>query len=159
MVNTPSFEDILGSGVDPVRTKGEGHEGRLPLTEDMLLNEPSGNLFGMTLNVAMGWNPEEVGREQYMIVSTHGGMRAEDGHPIALGLHTGHWEVSLLVKAAAEMLRERGAIPFAAYCTDPCDGRSQGTDGMMDSQRPDGIVDFDGDRCIGCKSCATRPPG
>jgi xylonate dehydratase len=133
--NIPSIEEILGSDapVGHVRTHGEGHAGKLPLTEAMLLNEPSGNLFGMTLNVAMGWNPEEVGRDQYMIVSTHGGLRAEDGHPIALGLHTGHWEVNLLVKEAAQMLRQRGAIPFAAYCTDPCDGRTQGTDGMMDS--------------------------
>ena len=26
-----------------------------------------------------------------------------------------------------------GGIPFAAACTDPCDGRTQGTRGMMDS--------------------------
>ncbi len=138
MVNQPvrpSLDEILGTAnsVAHVPTSGIPHDGKLPLTETMLLNEPSGNLFGMTQNVAMGWNPEEVGREQYMIVSTHGGLRAEDGHPIALGLHTGHWEVNLLVRAAAETLRERGAIPFAAYCTDPCDGRTQGTDGMMDS--------------------------
>jgi putative YjhG/YagF family dehydratase len=81
----------------------------------------------------MGWNPDEVGREQYVIVSTHGGLRAEDGSPLALGYHTGHWEVNLLVRQAAETLREQGAMPFAVYCTDPCDGRTQGTDGMMDS--------------------------
>lgn len=130
-----SIESILGdaSVVQGTRTKGQGHEGRLPLTEEMLLNEPSGNLFGLTQNVAMGWNPEEVNREQVVIVSTHGGLRADDGQPIALGYHTGHWEVNLLVREAAETLRAQGVIPFAAYCTDPCDGRSQGTDGMMDS--------------------------
>src|SRR5690606_38604320 len=47
--------------------------------------------------------------------------------------HTGHWEVNLLVRAAAETIREQRGLPFAAYCTDPCDGRSQGTSGMMDS--------------------------
>jgi putative YjhG/YagF family dehydratase len=99
----------------------------------MLLEESSGNLFGLTQNVGMGWDPQEVGREQYLILSTHGGMRAEDGSPIALGYHTGHWEVNLLVRQAAETLRGQGTIPFAAYCTDPCDGRSQGTEGMMDS--------------------------
>jgi putative YjhG/YagF family dehydratase len=99
----------------------------------MLLNEPSGNIFGWTQNVGMGWNPDEVNREQYLILSTHGGLRADDGTPIALGYHTGHWEVNLLVHEAAETLRDQGAIPFAAYCTDPCDGRTQGTDGMMDS--------------------------
>jgi putative YjhG/YagF family dehydratase len=37
------------------------------------------------------------------------------------------------MQAAAEELRGRGFVPFAAYCTDPCDGRTQGTTGMMDS--------------------------
>jgi putative YjhG/YagF family dehydratase len=131
----PSLNEIFGSAdvVKGTRTSSLPREGQLPLTADMLLNEPSGNLFGMTLNVAMGWNPEEVGREQYVIASTHGGMRADDGSPIALGYHTGHWEINLLVREAAIALREQGAIPFATYCTDPCDGRSQGTDGMMDS--------------------------
>jgi xylonate dehydratase len=130
-----SLDDILGfdNDIGNNRTTGQGRDGKLPLTEDMLLNEPSGNLFGLTLNVAMGWNPEEVNNDQYVIVSTHGGLRAPDGTPIALGYHTGHWEVNLLVQAAAETLREQGAVPFAAYCTDPCDGRTQGTDGMMDS--------------------------
>lgn len=131
----PDLNAVLGSaeGIEQTRTIGDRRDGRLPLSEDMLLNQPSGNLFGMTQNVAMGWHPEAVGREQYLIVSTHGGMRGEDGSPIALGLHTGHWEVNLLVRAAAETLRAQNAIPFAAYCTDPCDGRTQGTEGMMDS--------------------------
>ena len=115
------------------RTRGRGREGALPLDEDMLLNEASGNLFAMTQNVAMGWHPEEVNREQYVIVSTKGGLRAEDGSPVALGYHTGHWEISLLVREAAETIRANDAIPFAIYCSDPCDGRTQGTTGMMDS--------------------------
>ena len=115
------------------RTRGQGREGKLPFDEDMLLNEASGNLFAMTQNVAMGWHPEEVNREQYVIVSTKGGLRAEDGRPVALGYHTGHWEISLLVQEAAETIRAHNAIPFAIYCSDPCDGRSQGTTGMMDS--------------------------
>ena len=114
-------------------TRGLGREGKLPLDAQMLLNEASGNLFAMTQNVAMGWHPEEVNREQYVIVSTQGGLRAEDGAPVALGYHTGHWEIGLLVREAAETLRSRNAIPFAVYCSDPCDGRSQGTSGMMDS--------------------------
>ena len=115
------------------RTRGQGRAGKLPLDADMLRDEASGNLFAMTQNVAMGWHPEEVNREQYVIVSTQGGLRAEDGSPIALGYHTGHWEIGLLVREAARALRSRDAIPFAVYCSDPCDGRSQGTSGMMDS--------------------------
>jgi xylonate dehydratase len=81
----------------------------------------------------MGWNPAEAGRAQFLILSTQGGLRAPDGTPIALGYHTGHWEIGLLVQAAAEELRRLGAIPFAGYCSDPCDGRTQGTTGMFDS--------------------------
>src|SRR5204863_8334608 len=49
------------------------------------------------------------------------------------GYHTGHWEVGLLMEAAAQELKAQGAVPFAASCTDPCDGRTQGTIGMFDS--------------------------
>ncbi len=132
---SPALAEILGDAppLHDTRTRGEGPTGRLSITEAMLLDEPSGNLFALTQNAGMGWDPAEVGRAPYLILSTHGGLRAEDGRPLALGYHTGHWEVNLLVRAAAETLRERGALPFAAYCTDPCDGRTQGTEGMMDS--------------------------
>jgi xylonate dehydratase len=115
------------------RTKSRGPEGRLPITPEMLLEEPSGRLFGMTQDAGMGWNPSEVNRAQYLILSTQGGLREADGSPIALGYHTGHWEVGLLARAAAETLRGEGVVPFAACCSDPCDGRTQGTAGMFDS--------------------------
>jgi putative YjhG/YagF family dehydratase len=67
------------------------------------------------------------------MLSTQGGVRAADGRPIALGYHTGHWEVGLLMQAAAEELVRLECLPFAAFCSDPCDGRTQGTTGMMDS--------------------------
>src|SRR5260221_7892969 len=128
-------EHILGSGelLTTTRTKARGPEGRLPITPEMLLAEPSGNLFGMTQDAGMGWSPADVNRAQFLIVSTQGGLREPDGRPVALGFHTGHWEIGLLVKAAAEALREAGVVPFAAYCSDPCDGRTQGTAGMFDS--------------------------
>ncbi|HEX9926548.1 MAG TPA: YjhG/YagF family D-xylonate dehydratase [Anaerolineae bacterium] len=116
-----------------MKTRGTGPAGQLPLTAAMLRDEPSGNLFGLTQNAGMGWPAEDVGRTQYLIVSTQGGLRDPDGSPVALGYHTGHWEIGLLVRAAAETLREQGVVPFAAYCSDPCDGRSQGTTGMFDS--------------------------
>jgi putative YjhG/YagF family dehydratase len=37
------------------------------------------------------------------------------------------------MRSAAEELRSLGCVPFAGFCTDPCDGRTQGTTGMMDS--------------------------
>lgn len=140
----PAFTDILGDSdhVDSTRLFSTPKDGMIPLTPEMLRDEPSGNLFAMTLNVAMGWNPEEVGRQQFLIVSTHGGLRDEDGTPVALGLHTGHWELTLLVRKAAETLRSQGVLPFAVYCSDPCDGRTQGTTGMFDSlpYRNDGAI-------------------
>src|SRR6185295_9000669 len=116
-----------------IRTKAPGPTEKLPVTEDLLLNRPSGDLFGMTQDAGMGWNPAELGRKQFLILSTLGGVRAPDGTPIALGYHTGHWEIGLLVQGAARELRTLGAIPFAGFVSDPCDGRTQGTHGMFDS--------------------------
>ena len=99
----------------------------------MLLNQPSGNLFGLSQNVGMGWDPTRLLGPEVLILSTHGGLRAEDGSPIALGFHTGHWEVGSLVAEAARELKALDAVPFAGACTDPCDGRTQGTTGMLDS--------------------------
>ena len=116
-----------------VKSHAKGPEGELPLTEELLLNSPSGDLFGWSLNVGMGWKPEEMGRPEFLVLSTSGGIRNPDGTPLALGFHTGHWEVALLVQEAAKTFRTLGGIPFSGFVTDPCDGRSQGTHGMMDS--------------------------
>ena len=133
---TSSLDSLLDSSdatLWEVATNGAGPEGSLPLTEEMLLNAPSGDLFGLTQNAGMGWNPSQLLRKQFLILSTQGGIRGEDGKPIALGYHTGHYEVGLLMRAAAEELDRLEALPFAAYVSDPCDGRTQGTVGMMDS--------------------------
>ena len=126
------LEPSTGGGFQ-VQTKADGPAGSLPLTDEMLRNWSSGDLFGMTQNAGMGWVPAELLGPQYLILSTQGGLRNEDGSPTALGYHTGHWEVGLLVRAAAQYLKQQGAVPFAAYCSDPCDGRTQGTTGMFDS--------------------------
>jgi putative YjhG/YagF family dehydratase len=116
-----------------IRTRVPGPVGSLPLTEEMLRERPSGDLFGWTQNAGMGWEPAALGGREFLMLSTHGGIRAPDGTPIALGYHTGHWEVGLLMEAAAREFKSAGAVPFAASCTDPCDGRSQGTPAMLDS--------------------------
>ncbi len=130
------LRDVLES--DPelfaeVRTHAKGPEGMLPITPEMLLTEPSGNLFGLSQDAGMGWEPARLLDPEFLILSTHGGLRAADGTPIALGFHTGHWEVGLLVAEAAREFRRLRALPFAGACTDPCDGRTQGTAGMLDS--------------------------
>lgn len=132
-----SQSDGILSGDAPeiydVQTKASGPTGALPLTEELLRDHPSGDIFGLSQNAGMGWEASETGRKQFLILSTQGGVRAADGKPVALGYHTGHWEIGLLVQAAAVELRKRGTIPFAAFCSDPCDGRTQGTTGMFDS--------------------------
>ncbi len=129
------LENLIGDTrhLTDVQTRAPGASGSLPLTEQSLLNSPSGDLFGLSQNVGMGWNPSLLLGPQVLLLSTQGGMRAEDGQPIALGYHTGHWEVGLMTRAAAETLRAAGSIPFAGYVSDPCDGRTQGTPGMFDS--------------------------
>jgi putative YjhG/YagF family dehydratase len=134
------LEDILDSRNDSIydiATNAPGPKGRLPLTESLLVDAPSGDIFGMSQSAGMGWEPAKLVQEQFLLISTQGGIRAgnggPNGTPIALGYHTGHWELGLLMKAAAKELKRLGCIPFAAFCSDPCDGRTQGTPGMMDS--------------------------
>jgi putative YjhG/YagF family dehydratase len=142
-----SHDPVFDSGapeIYQIRTQSSGPAGSLPITREMLLHSPSGDLFGLTQNAGMGWNPAETGRKQFLILSTQGGLRAPDGTPIALGYHTGHWEIGLLVQAAAQEFSRLGVIPFSGYCSDPCDGRTQGTAGMFDSlpYRNDAAVVF-----------------
>ena len=116
-----------------VQVTADGPSGSLPLTAEMLRESPSGDLFGLSQNVGMGWDAAGAADQQVLILSTQGGVRAPDGAPIALGYHTGHWEIGLLVQAAAAELRRLKKVPFAGFCSDPCDGRTQGTAGMFDS--------------------------
>src|SRR5437764_209479 len=132
-MNAATIIDSRDPTIFDVQTHAPGPGGSLPITAEMLLGEPSGNLFGLTQNAGMGWAREALADRQVLLLSTHGGIRSEDGTPIALGYHTGHWEVGLLVAEAARELKALRAIPFAGACTDPCDGRTQGTPGMFDS--------------------------
>jgi putative YjhG/YagF family dehydratase len=133
-VNTPSNRWFATDpGLLDVQTTAVGPPGALPFTDEMLRTRPSGDLFGWSQDAAMGWSAAELARPEYLILSTMGGLRASDGSPIALGYHTGHWEVGLLVEAAAREIKTSGGLPFAGFCSDPCDGRTQGTAGMFDS--------------------------
>ncbi len=142
-----SVDPILESGdssVYQLRTTAPGPTGRLPLGAEQLRAMSSGELFGWTQNAGMGWDPAKLRGKQFLVLSTQGGLRAPDGQPIALGYHTGHWEVGLLMEEAAKVFAAHGAIPFAAYVSDPCDGRTNGTAGMLDSlpYRNDAAVVF-----------------
>ncbi|MBN2473807.1 MAG: YjhG/YagF family D-xylonate dehydratase [Pirellulales bacterium] len=128
--------DLLDSGDSSlyhVTTHGPGPAGELPLTAEMLRGRPSGDAFGMTEDAGMGWKPQHLAGPQYLMLSNLGGLRADDGSPVALGYHTGHFELGLAMAAAAGEFRLAGGVPYAGHCTDPCDGRTQGTPGMFDS--------------------------
>ncbi len=130
------LERIMGQHEEDIYrivTQAPGPEGKLPLTPEMLRDSPSGDLFGWSQNVGMGWSPSKLLGKQVLILGTQGGIRKPDGTPVALGYHTGHWEVGLLMQEAAEEITRSGNIPFAGFVSDPCDGRSQGTSGMFDS--------------------------
>jgi putative YjhG/YagF family dehydratase len=115
------------------KTNAPGPDGKLPVTADMLINRPSGDIFGLTLNAGMGWQPEKLNGAEVLVIGNAGGIRGEDGKPVALGLHVGHYETPLQFAAAAREVAKAGGVPYAAFVTDPCDGRTQGTTGMFDS--------------------------
>ena len=82
----------------------------------------------------------EVPEAAYWGIQT---LRAIDNFPISgLGPHADLVDATMLVKQAAETFRDQNVLPFAVYCSDPCDGRSQGTIGMFDSlpYRNDGAI-------------------
>jgi hypothetical protein len=59
-----SFAEIVDSGADvlDVTSAAPGPRGSLPLTAEMLRDSPSGDIFGLTQNAGMGWDPRELGR-------------------------------------------------------------------------------------------------
>ena len=75
-INSDKIIDSHDPEIFELETSAEGPKGSLPLTEEMLLNAPSGDIFAMSQNAGMGWNPEELNHKQFLIVSTQGGLRA-----------------------------------------------------------------------------------
>lgn len=77
-MSTASLRSLLDS--DPslfdVQTTAAGPAGQLPLTAELLLHAPSGDVFGLSMDVGMGWDPAQVGRQEFLILSTQGGIRA-----------------------------------------------------------------------------------
>src|SRR4026209_1613418 len=107
--------DSANDAIYALRTTAPGPSGTLPLEANQLRHMSSGDLFGLTQNAGMGWNPALVRGIQFLILATQGGIRAPDGSPIALGYHTGHWEVGLLMEEAARTFSAAGGRPFARY--------------------------------------------
>lgn len=70
------------------------------------------------LRLGTGWKPEDLGKPQILIESTFG-----DSHP-------GSGHLDKLVQAAREGIAQAGGHGARYFCTDMCDGESQGTDGI-----------------------------
>ena len=70
------------------------------------------------LRIGTGWKPEDLSKPQIYISSTFG-----DSHP-------GSGHLDKLVEAAREGIAGAGGHGARYYCTDMCDGESQGTDGI-----------------------------
>jgi len=113
------------------QTSAPGPQGELPLTDEILKTWSSGDLFGLTQAAGMGWKPEDLLGEQYLVVSTQGGVRSPDGTPIALGYHTGHWEVGLLVQAAAKGNQVNRRSSFRGVRERPLRWQDAGYDGHV----------------------------
>lgn len=70
------------------------------------------------LRLGTGWSPEDLSKPQIIIESTAG-----DSHPGSGHLHK-------LVESARKGIAEAGGFGARYFCTDICDGESQGTDGI-----------------------------
>ncbi len=70
------------------------------------------------LRIGTGWKPEDLSKPQVMIESTFG-----DSHP-------GSGHLDILVEEVRKGIEEAGGYGARYYCTDICDGESQGTDGI-----------------------------
>ena len=70
------------------------------------------------LRIGTGWKPEDLSKTQVMIESTFG-----DSHP-------GSGHLDILVEEVRKGIEEAGGHGARYFCTDICDGESQGTDGI-----------------------------
>ena len=70
------------------------------------------------LRIGTGWKKEDLGIVQVMVESTYG-----DSHP-------GRGHLNILVEEVRKGIAEEGGFGARYYCTDICDGESQGTDGI-----------------------------
>lgn len=70
------------------------------------------------LRIGTGWKKEDLDKVQVMVESTYG-----DSHP-------GSGHLNVLVEEVRKGIAEEGGFGARYYCTDICDGESQGTDGI-----------------------------
>ncbi len=96
---------------------------------------PSGDQFGLQQNAGMIGDNQRLNpvAPNVHVVSTHGGFIGSNGERLAVSAHTGSAELHRLIAGACDQLVTDGFLPIASYCSDNCDGRTQGTLGGFDS--------------------------
>ncbi len=129
----PLLSTASGDEIYAVRTRSPGPAVALPLDESMLQNWASGDLFGLSQDAGMGWEPSLVGRKEFLILSTSGGIRATMGRRSPWDITRGIGKSGCSCRRRREEFKRWDASRSRGICTDPCDGRTQGTTGMMDS--------------------------
>ena len=72
----PNHFDSPDPALLDIATRVPGPAGSLPFTPEMLRERPSGDLFGWSQNAGMGWEAAALGGREFLILSTHGGIRA-----------------------------------------------------------------------------------
>ncbi len=91
------FDGVPVDSADPslylIQTNAPGPAGSLPLDAELLLHAPSGDLFGLSQNAGMGWEPHTLRQPEFLILSTQGGIRAPTAPPLpwAITPATGKW--------------------------------------------------------------------
>ena len=99
-------------------TRGPGSVfGRLNHGTDQSENAQTCTRAGSAV-LGTGWKPEELSKPQIIVESTFG-----DSHP-------GSGHLDKLVEGACKGIQDAGGHGARYYCTDICDGESQGTDGI-----------------------------
>src|SRR5207244_2945305 len=144
-----------------VPTTAAGPTGSLPLTEELLREAPSGDLFGWTQNAGMGWTPAEMDRREFLLLSTSGGIRNPDGSPVALGYPTGHWEVGLpaMMMALAAMHDLPCVLVPGGVTLPPSDGEDAGKIQTIGARFAHGQITLEQAAELGCKACASPGGG
>ena len=128
--------EVLGdniTAVDGLMTNAVGPAGSLPLTEEMLRDWPSGDIFGLTQNAGMGWPRDRDARPAIRPAQHAGRHSRRRWHADRPGLSHRALGSRAARAGRGARIETAGGVPFAGYCSDPCDGRTQGTTGMFDS--------------------------
>src|SRR5207247_1143439 len=147
-MNATGFQALVESdrGTFEVQTAAAGPAGRLPLTAEMLLERPSGDVFGLTQNAGMGWDPRELGRPQFLMLGTNGGLRAADGLPAMT--------LTLAAMRALPVVLVPGGVTLP-----PTNGEDAGKVQSIGARFAHGELTLEQAQDLGCRACGSPGGG